>query len=874
MTKNATENQDQKSARGDVPRNGWLFTGFAEFAFMIIGIAITMGAFMTVNIFVGGIIKTEYESMADAGAQAVAESLGEFDSTINQIATLLLMSGDMDKDAVAEKISQSPLPMNEFDQVLLAYRKDTGAWSFKTLYKRSPATDRPQVYGINTDKTALARLVQKSHFEVTEPVVMSDADLFSKPQGNASTASRATALPFIMIQAVKQYDQNAGLILGVAQANGVLNEDWIRKNDMIARISIRDPQMNQDLFHLSRYGVSASKPWTYSQVYEFNFGGRTWEVRTEYQKKDNASFLEAVPGVMIVFGFLLTLVGTWYLRSHKMQEFRLRNVNKVLEGKNVELREEMTKRENLNATLVRSESENRAVIDSVSDVIFETDPTGKILFLNKTWQKITGFDIEQSKGLELFKMLHPQDQEKQSKDFQMLVRGQKQPYRSFTRLRTIDGTFRAVELAVSMIRQDESRNSRVVGTLTDVEERRRAERALGEAEKKFRAIVENAAGGIFQLTPEGMYLSANPALARILGYEGPEHLLRKVKNANETVYGNQRERQTFLKELDDRGAIYNHETQVTRENGEPIWVNENVRVVRDESGNTLYYEGSMEDITQRKAAEIALREAKIKSDLANRAKSEFLANMSHELRTPLNAIIGFSEIIHKETFGPIGQDPYKEYSKEIYDSGKRLLKVINEILDISRIEAGERRLNESVVVVPDVVKACLKLLDARAEANKLTITNLLEDLPSVVGEELAIKQIVLNLLSNAVKFTPHGGRVTISGEVDRQGSLRISFTDTGVGLDEHEIEKALSPFGQVDNALSRSNAGTGLGLTLVDALIKLHDGKLELFSKKGIGTTATIIFPADRVAMKKQQPQGQQPSPFTHQPTKDGEKVS
>jgi signal transduction histidine kinase len=253
----------------------------------------------------------------------------------------------------------------------------------------------------------------------------------------------------------------------------------------------------------------------------------------------------------------------------------------------------------------------------------------------------------------------------------------------------------------------------------------------------------------------------------------------------------------------------------------------------------------------RKQAEIALREAKIRSDLANRAKSEFLANMSHELRTPLNAIIGFSEILFRESFGPIGQEPYKEYSRDIYDSGKKLLKVINEILDISRIEAGERRLNESLVSVSPIVESCLKLLEHKANASNLTVTNLLPELPNVIGEELAIKQVMLNLVSNAIKFTPHGGRVTISGEVDREGAMRISVTDTGVGLDEHEIEKALSPFGQLNSELSRDNAGTGLGLTLVNALMRLHDGKIELFSKKGIGTTATIVFPAERVAKKK-----------------------
>jgi PAS domain S-box-containing protein len=451
-------------------------------------------------------------------------------------------------------------------------------------------------------------------------------------------------------------------------------------------------------------------------------------------------------------------------------------------------------------------------------------------------------------------MLHTQDQDKQRKDFQLFVKGQKQPYRSFTRLRTSDGSFRAVELSISMTRQDESRDMRVVGTLTDVEERRRAERALGEAERKYRTIVENAAGGIYQLTPEGFYLSANPALARVLGYADPDDLLRHVKNANETVCFNARERQLFLKELEDMGFIHNYEIQVMRKDGTRIWVNENARIVKDEAGATLYYEGSLEDISQRKEADIALREAKIHSDLANRAKSEFLANMSHELRTPLNAIIGFSEILKNEIFGAIGQDSYKEYARDIHESGKKLLTVINEILDISKIEAGNRHLNEQVVDIYAVLEAALKLLDNKVKANNLIVVNALKDVPKIVAEELAIKQILLNLLSNAIKFTPSGGRVTITNQLDADGSLRIAITDTGIGIEEGDIGKALSAFGQIDNSFNRAGAGTGLGLTLAHALVKLHEGKLEIFSQKGIGTTVTIVLPADRVAKKEKPP--------------------
>ncbi len=523
-------------------------------------------------------------------------------------------------------------------------------------------------------------------------------------------------------------------------------------------------------------------------------------------------------------------------------------MNAELARKNTDMNNEIVEREKLNQALRRQEKENRAVIDAVRDIIFETSTDGQILFLNETWQKITGFSIERSLGRNLFDLLYMQDQAEQKNNFAQLVKGKKQGYRAYTRLRTADGNFRAVELAISMLRQDESKELRVVGTITDVEDRRRTERALSEAEKKYRAIVENAASGIYQVTPEGHYLSANPALAEILGHETPDDLLREVRNANVDIYFNGRERERQLRDAVRSGSV-NVECQVRRKDGAIIWVQENLRAVKDEEGQLLFFEGSLEDITQRKNTEIALREAKVQSDLANRAKSEFLANMSHELRTPLNAIIGFSDIIRTQAFGEVGSAEYLDYARDINESGKRLLQVINDILDVSRIEAGERQLNEGVVDLNKVVQASLEMLAPKIDANKMIVSNHIKDTtPKVIGESHAIKQMLINLLSNAVKYTPEGGRISITAELDGEGQMHISITDTGIGLTDEEIEKALSPFGQVNTALDKNESGTGLGLTLVQSLMSLHGGAFELFSQKGIGTTATLIFPPKRVS--------------------------
>lgn len=562
------------------------------------------------------------------------------------------------------------------------------------------------------------------------------------------------------------------------------------------------------------------------------------------------SFLESVPWLILLFGAVLTFIGTLYVRSNQQQSFQLSMMNRALAQKNYELNAEITERERLNQILRQAEEEYRTIVDAVNDVILETDTKGRILFLNQTWERLSGLPVQKTYGQDLFQMLHPDEQDAQRKNFVQLVNGEVPSFRCYTRLRMADGHVRAVDLSMATLPHEEKDTIRIVGTITDVEERRRAEKALGEAEKKYRTIVENVAGGIYQVTPDGTFLSVNPAMARILGYDNAPQLMRTIRNANQELYAIPKDRYRFVREMEQTGEVRNFETLVTTRDGAQKWVNENARIVRDDmNGDILYFEGTMEDITQRKEAEIKLREAKINSDLANRAKSEFLANMSHELRTPLNAIIGFSEIIKDEVLGPVGQRQYWEYAKDIHDSGQRLLKIINEILAISQIEAGDRQLTEGLVKLNRVVSFCLNFVGPKAKAGDLEISDTTAGtLPDLIGEELAIKQILLNLLSNAIKYTPPGGRITVGHEVEKDGRLRLSITDTGIGMSRQEIDKALSAFGQVETAFSRTTSGAGLGLTLVDSLVKLHGGSLEIFSEKGIGTTVTVVFPARRIA--------------------------
>ncbi len=254
------------------------------------------------------------------------------------------------------------------------------------------------------------------------------------------------------------------------------------------------------------------------------------------------------------------------------------------------------------------------------------------------------------------------------------------------------------------------------------------------------------------------------------------------------------------------------------------------------------------DLTERQRVEDALRDAKESAESANRTKSEILANMSHELRTPLNAVIGFSDIILREAFGPVGQPRYLDYARDIHESGTHLLALINDILDVSKAEAGRIELLDGLVDVSDLFDSCIRLVRARAaEANIEIILTSVDHMPKLQADGLRLKQVLINLLSNAVKFTPSGGTVTLSGESRNDGSVVLRVADSGVGMSPDDIPKAMSPFGQLEQSLARRHAGTGLGLPLSKALVELHGGRLQIDSDLGKGTTVSIILPADRV---------------------------
>jgi signal transduction histidine kinase len=258
------------------------------------------------------------------------------------------------------------------------------------------------------------------------------------------------------------------------------------------------------------------------------------------------------------------------------------------------------------------------------------------------------------------------------------------------------------------------------------------------------------------------------------------------------------------------------------------------------------------EILERKRVEAELRTAKDEAEVASRAKSEFLAMVSHELRTPLNAVIGFSEMLTNEMFGPIGDGRYVGYAADIRSSGLHLLSLINDILDLSKVEANSFELSEEELDVPGLVGEALHLVEVKAEAGKIRLKpELRPDMQALFADERAFKQIVLNLLSNAVKFTPPGGRVSVSASVNDAGEFVFMVADTGIGIEEDDQERILKPFTQADSSLARRYEGTGLGLPLTKSLVELHGGRLELESQPQMGTSVRAVFPRDRVIQNR-----------------------
>ena len=501
---------------------------------------------------------------------------------------------------------------------------------------------------------------------------------------------------------------------------------------------------------------------------------------------------------------------------------------------------DVTDRKRGEDNLRASEARVRSYFEAAMDGIVVADRSGRFVDVNPAACRLFGYERRALTQLSIADMLPADCGPAVAAATHLAQVNASGSYRGELRLRRIDGAIRRAEVSAVRLEGDY-----YLGVFRDVTQQRQEAEALRASNARIAALLRAIPDLALLMDSNGVYIDlATPpsdqrlmrAAKRLLGRRPadvlPVEVARRMMNAAVSVQRSQQvETVEFPLELAD-GAR---------------WFEARFAAMTDMPGDEHYVLQITRDVTDKVEAAARLADAKEQAEVANRTKSAFLATMSHELRTPLNAVIGFSEIMLSEMFGPVGNSRYRGYVQSIYESGGHLLSLINDVLDISKLESGKYALEESWVNVADAVDHCCALTDSSAQAAELRFDRrVAENLPDMYCDERALRQVLLNLLSNAVKFTPPGGRVALTTERDDEGRLRIVISDTGIGIPTDALPRIAQPFQQADNSIARRFGGTGLGLAISRNLMELHGGRLLVESTEGRGAVVTALFPAER----------------------------
>jgi PAS domain S-box-containing protein len=465
-------------------------------------------------------------------------------------------------------------------------------------------------------------------------------------------------------------------------------------------------------------------------------------------------------------------------------------------------------------------------------------------------------ELNRSNSSPLIAMAHPEDRDRILAEWRAFMASTETTWTFEYRLARSDGEIRDVSVSAEKVVNDRGPLGQVIGVVQDITDRKRSERAMARNETLLRHAHRLSRVGYWVWEPRDVaqssdrgWLHVSSEFSDILGVKPEDIPLQETDLVRAFVHPDDQAAvhaavEGFVKRTADR---YNAQFRAVRPDQSIAHVHMEAERLRDPQGRILYEIGVIQDVTEQRERELELLAAKRTAEIANRTKTQFLANMSHELRTPLNAVIGFSQLICDQAFGQI-PERYVTYAGDINSSGKLLLALINDILDMSRIEAGQQKLLEEVISVESVISDCVRMVASKAADGgvRLIVENK-GPLPALRADERALKQILLNLLSNAVKFTPQGGAVTIAAEVTKDRRLDIGISDTGIGIAEDVIKDLFMPFRQADASISRRFGGSGLGLAISKKLMELHGGEISIESHPGRGTRVTLHMPAERV---------------------------
>ncbi len=488
---------------------------------------------------------------------------------------------------------------------------------------------------------------------------------------------------------------------------------------------------------------------------------------------------------------------------------------------------------------VRQENAFRLALETSAPIAIATaNLDGKQTYVNPTFCKMVGYSAEELIGKGMPRVYwHPNGTEMLKRATDRVLNNHKGTENFELMFRRKDGSSVNVYCYVSPLLNDEHETAGWLAVYFDITERKQVERTLFESEARFRSYFAESASGMSLVSPDGRWIMVNKAACNITGYTEQE-LLSTTFQA--ITYPDDLDKDLKQAEHLLAGEIssYQMEKRYIHKTGRLVWIDLTVSLVHDAQGKPLYFCSQFQDISQRKQTDEQLRRAKDAAEAANQAKSNFLANISHEIRTPLNAIAGFAEVLER---GDIEAKERQEFAQTIRRNSEHLLNVLNDILDVSRIEAGRMTIEMQPVALRSLLEDVYATLHARAESKGLKFhCKKAADLPStIVTDPTRLRQILLNLVGNAVKFTDVGS-VTILASVEAPRTLKIEVVDTGLGIPPEQQRAIFEPFTQVDVSHSRRFGGVGLGLAISKRLAGLLGGEISLHSHVGRGSTFTL----------------------------------